>query len=116
MKPFPFKQSPSFYQEQINCATNSNRVTVSSSDVEQGARNASLGAQKVTGLAAPCRIHIRSIRQRLADADGISAKAVIDGLRHCGILADDSPEYVQEVSYSQEKGMPEKTIITITEV
>jgi Holliday junction resolvase RusA-like endonuclease len=107
---------PQYLQEQIGRATNNNRTTVPAPNVEQGTRNASLGAQKTTGLASPCRIHIRSIRQRLADADGISAKAVIDGLRHCGVLADDSPEYVQEVSYSQEKGSQEKTIITITEV
>lgn len=48
-------------------------------------------------------IHVVSYRHRLADADGISAKAAIDGLIHAGILRDDSPEFVKEVSYSQVK-------------
>ena len=56
---------------------------------------------------------MHSIRKRLTDADGVSAKAAIDGLVLAGILPDDSPKYVKEVTYSQEKGDPEKTIIEI---
>jgi Holliday junction resolvase RusA-like endonuclease len=56
------------------------------------------------------------VSQSRSDADGISAKAAIDGLVHAGLLKDDSPKYVKEVSYSQEKGEPEETIITLTEV
>jgi hypothetical protein len=44
-----------------------------------------------------------SYRHRLADTDGISAKAAIDGLIHAGVLRNDTPEYVTEVSYSQVK-------------
>jgi Holliday junction resolvase RusA-like endonuclease len=52
----------------------------------------------------------------LTDADGASAKAVIDGLVIAGIIIDDSPEYVKEVRYSQAKTTgEEKTIIEITE-
>ena len=62
----------------------------------------------------PTRIHIHSKRKRLADADGISAKAAIDGLVQSNILADDSPLFVKEVSFSQEKSKEEETIITIS--
>jgi len=61
-------------------------------------------------------IHVHSIRKRLCDADGISAKAAIDGLVRGGILKDDSPKYVKEVTFSQEKGEEEKTIIEIEEL
>jgi len=61
-------------------------------------------------------IHIHSIRKRLADPDGISGKAAIDGIVKCGVLKDDSVKFVKEVRYSQEKGEPEETIITITAV
>lgn len=61
-------------------------------------------------------IHIHSIRKRLVDPDGISGKAAIDGLVHAGVLEDDSSEFINQVSYSQEKGKEEKTIITIEEV
>jgi len=66
-------------------------------------------------FTAPICLHIHSVRNRLADSDGISAKAVIDGLIHAGILANDSPEFVKQVTYSQEKTKDkEETIITIS--
>jgi hypothetical protein len=61
-------------------------------------------------------IHIESRRYRLADPDGISAKAAIDGLVLGQILSDDSTKEIKEVSYSQiriGKAAPEITIITI---
>ena len=60
-----------------------------------------------------CSITIHSIRKRLADPDGISAKAAIDGLVHAGILRDDSCKYVSEVRFTQEQGKDEETIITL---
>ena len=64
-------------------------------------------------------IRIVSYRTRLADADGISGKAAIDGLVHAGIIRDDSPKEVREVSYSQIKAKnkeDEKTVIQIRRV
>lgn len=63
-------------------------------------------------------IHIHSKRKRLVDPDGISGKAIIDGLVKAGVLKNDSPEYVAEVTHSQEKikkGETEETIIDIQE-
>ena len=59
-------------------------------------------------------LHIHSIRKRLADPDGISAKAAIDGIVKAGLLEDDSTKEIKEIIYSQEKGDEEKTIITLT--
>jgi Holliday junction resolvase RusA-like endonuclease len=84
--------------------------------MEQTFINESLGEEKMQRLDTPVSIHVHSIRKRLTDADGVSAKATIDGLVHAGLLQDDSPEFVKEVSYSQEKGKEEETIITITGV
>ena len=64
-------------------------------------------------------IRIVSHRTRLADADGISGKAAIDGLVHACIIRDDSPKEVREVSYAQIKVKnkeEEKTVIQITRV
>lgn len=69
--------------------------------------------KSITIITEPITIHIHSIRKRATDADGVSAKAVIDGLVHAGLIIDDSLEYVKEVSYSQEKGKKEETIIEI---
>ena len=68
------------------------------------------------GFTAPTVIHVHSVRKRLTDADGLSFKAVLDGIVHAGILTDDSPKYVKQIWFSQEKGRPEETIITIEEI
>jgi len=44
------------------------------------------------------KIHIKSIRKRLTDVDGISAKSCIDGLVLADIIPDDSPDIITEVS------------------
>jgi hypothetical protein len=76
-----------------------------------------MATKKHTRLDSPCGIHIHSRRHRMADADGISGKALIDGLVISGVLEDDRQEYVKWVTYSQEKiskKEDEETIITIT--
>ena len=79
--------------------------------------NAPVAKKKDERHDTPCHIHIHSVRKRLADADGVSGKAAIDGIVQAGILQDDSPEYVKEVSYSQEKTKgDEYTIIEVFSV
>ena len=75
-----------------------------------------MGAEKNKRLDTRCSIHVLSRRFRLADADGISAKAAIDGLVSAKLLYDDSWREVKEVTYSQEKCKKEEeeTIITLT--
>ena len=84
-------------------AGNKNSAAGSAGNVEQASCYEPVGAQEIPRLDSPCRIHVHSLRHQLADSDGISGKAAIDGLVHAGILEDDSPRYVEEVSYSQEK-------------
>ena len=106
-------------QWEAYCESNPHRVTFSLAHLEPHPCDAPMGKEKVKRLDTPCSIHVHSRRYRLADADGISAKAVLDGLVHAGILQDDSPEYVQSVTYSQEKipkSQNEETVITITPV
>lgn len=71
---------------------------------------------EVTTFNSLVSIHVHSKRKRLVDADSVSAKAAIDGLVLAGLLQDDSPKYVEKVSYSQEQGDEEETIITVREV
>lgn len=89
--------------------------SVSLANLESNFRDEALEQEEVASLHPPVRIHIHSKRKRFVDADGVSAKAAIDGLVHAGILPDDSANYVQEVSYSQEKADEEETIIEIWE-
>jgi len=92
---------------------NEDNTAVSTSNMEQDISNAPLAEEETPRLDSPVSIHVHSIRKRLTDADGISAKAAIDGLVLSGVLPDDSPKYVKQVTYSQEKGKIEETIITI---
>jgi hypothetical protein len=88
-------------------------------DMELPASRQSVAACKGAAFDSRVSITIVSYRSRLADADGISAKAAIDGLVMCGILADDTTKEISEVRYRQVKvknEADEKTEIVITEV
>jgi hypothetical protein len=88
-------------------------------DMELPASRQSVAAGKGAAFDSRVSITIVSYRSRLADADGISAKAAIDGLVAAGILRDDSAKEVSEVRYRQVKvknTSDEKTEIVITEV
>jgi len=93
--------------------TNDN-TPISIANMEQNITDASKRKDEVAEINSRVNIHIHSVRHRLADIDGISAKAAIDGLVHAKILKDDSAKEVKEVTYSQEKTKgQEETIITI---
>jgi len=89
-------------------------LAVTAPNVERLVGDGPLEAEERSGLLTPCRIHIHCVRKRLADADGISGKAVIDGLVHAKILPDDSTKYVEKFfSQSQEKGNAEVSYIIL---
>ena len=97
----------------------SNTAPIPPTNLESCAWYEAMVKEGVTAFDSPVSIHVHSKRARLTDADSVSAKAAIDGIVHAGLLQDDSPEFVQSVSYSQEKtekGEPEETIITIKEI
>lgn len=88
-------------------------------NLERTASDEPLESRKNPAFDTPVRIRIHSYRNRLADCDGISGKAAIDGLVLCGIIKDDSTKEVAEVSYHQTKvksKSEEKTVITIERV
>ncbi len=88
-------------------------ATLQTHHMEQAVQHALEGAEPVCEVHTRCSIQVHSKRKHLADPDGISAKAVIDGLRACGVLIDDSAEYVKEVRFSQEAGTEDETTITV---
>jgi len=90
-----------------------NRYTAPDANVEPDTRNAALRADQAPRVSAPCRVYVHHVRSRLADIDGLSIKAVLDGIVGAGILTDDSAQQVSEVRHSQSKGKPEKTTITL---
>lgn len=99
------------------------RTTDSPADVESDTRDDANAAQAAEGcdpssrygLQFPVTIIVTSYRKGLCDADGISAKAAIDGLVHSGLLPDDSPEFVAEVRFRQVVSKDERTVIEVTD-
>ena len=97
----------------------SDRPAGQTADVELPASSESVGAGKGAAFDSRVGITIVSYRTRLADADGVSGKAVIDGLVNCGVLANDTTKEIAEVRYRQIKvknQADEKTEIIIEEI
>lgn len=92
-----------------------NRAADSPANMESHSCDEPLGEKKNTGFNPPYSIRVHTIRKRLGDPDGVSAKAAIDGIVKAGLLPDDSAKFIKEILFTQEKGKEEKTIITITE-
>ena len=85
--------------------------------MEHIAIDALQGKNKDKAIFKSCTIHIHSIRTRLCDEDGISAKYLIDLFAKAGIYEDDNHSIVKKVSFSQEKCKDveqETVIITIS--
>ena len=65
-------------------------------------------------------ITITSYRSRTCDPDGVSGKAAIDALVHCGVLRDDTAKEIAWVHYPApikvKNSEEEKTVIEIEEV
>lgn len=75
----------------------------------------SVGEKASERLDTSCRINVHSKRSRLCDPDGVSAKALIDGLVLAGVLRDDSAKSVSEVRFTQEIGEDETIVDVIFE-
>ncbi len=65
----------------------------------------------------PGRVHIRivSIRKRLCDPDNLSPKWLIDCLRYCKVIRDDTPEAItlETTQRKAAKNEAEETVIEI---
>lgn len=87
--------------------------TTTNANVESDSGNAAFRADEVTTIPAPCCVTFTHTRKRLADPDGVSTKAVLDGFVQVGVLADDSAQQVTEVRHCQVKGRTEETEVLI---
>ncbi len=88
-------------------------------DMERTSRYESLATSGRTAFDSLVSIRIHSYRIRLADVDGISGKAVLDGLVLAKIIADDTTKEVKEVLFSQTKvknKTEEKVVVTVERV
>lgn len=94
-------------------------VSGKTANVERIARDESLEASKGEAFDTPVDLLVVSYRVRLADPDGLSGKAAIDGCVHRGILRDDNAKWIREVRYQQVKvkdQSEEKTLLIFTPI
>jgi len=69
--------------------------------------------KKDKGLDSRVNITVTSYRKRKHDPDGISVKAVLDGIVRAGLLPDDSCHEVESITFKSILSKEEKTIIDI---
>jgi len=95
----------------------SNRAALSAANVESNPGDELLATKKTQGLDSRVNIAVTSYRHKKHDPDGLSIKAVLDGIVRAGLLSDDSTQEVKEIRFRSEivkKKLQEKTIIEIT--
>jgi len=85
------------------------RVTDGKSDLKSGAAPAN-NAEKIYPRY---RITINHRGRRIADATGRSHKAAVDGLVRGGLLPDDGPAWLEEITEKSERADINETIIEI---
>ena len=93
-----------------------NRITLPVTPMESNFSDAPMGARKTEKVDSRLIIAITSYRWGKHDPDGVSIKAVLDGLIRARLLRDDSTEYIQKICYRSiktKKKSEEKTIIDI---
>jgi len=83
--------------------------------MEQHISDESLVKEVFERLDPPFIITVTSYRRLKHDPDGVSIKALLDGIVRAGLLKDDSWEEIKEIRLKSIKAEEEKTIIEITE-
>ncbi len=92
------------------------RAAISASNMEPHSGHASLAAEETPRLDTRVNIRVISYRKLKHDPDGVSVKAVLDGIVRAGLLPDDSTEQVQSITFESRKSKEERTVIEITDV
>ena len=93
--------------------------TNQAANMERTAWHESMAASQVPTLNSRVDCKVISLRVRLCDTDGVSAKAAIDGCVHRGLLGDDSTKYIRKIQYQQVKvknQSEEKTLLIFVPV
>jgi hypothetical protein len=87
-----------------------NRATVPVANLEQDIPNAAVDTEKTKGFDTLVNIKVTSYRARKHDPDGVSVKAVLDGIVRRGILADDSTEQIKSITFESIKSKEIETV------
>lgn len=69
-----------------------------------------------TPYLTPVKITILAYLKRTIDPDNVCSKLVIDGIKLCGLIQDDTPKYINSVTVKVIKSKEDKTVIEIEEL
>ncbi len=94
---------------------NNDNPSLCITNVESNISNESVAEKEAEGFDSLVNITVTSYRKRNHDPDGISIKAVLDGIVRRGILRDDSTKEVNKITFKSLISKEEKTVITIEE-
>jgi Holliday junction resolvase RusA-like endonuclease len=89
------------------------RTALSTPNLEPDTGNAVLSKDETPTFHSPVTIRVISYRKLNHDPDGVSVKAVLDGIVALGILTDDSAKQVSEITFESRKSKDERTTIEI---
>ena len=95
---------------------NNNNSAIPATHLEPNIGDESLGEKKTQGFNTLVNIRVISYRKYKHDPDGISVKAVLDGLVRRGILVDDSTDQIKSITFESIKSKEDKTVIEITAI
>lgn len=84
--------------------------------MESNFGNEFMAKKKIKGLDSRVNIAVTSYRWGIHDPDGVSIKAVLDGLIKRRILCDDSSKYVQKICYRSKKAQTKEMERTTIEI
>lgn len=90
-----------------------NRSAVRAANSKPARCDEAAPAVKAKEVHSRVRINVHHRTRRLADATGRSHKAAVDGIVRGGILVDDSPKFVEQISETFEQSKVEETIIIV---
>jgi hypothetical protein len=90
-----------------------NRTALSNATMEPDIRDEPMAKNETPAFTSPVRIHVISYRRYDHDTEGISIKAVLDGVVALGILPGDTSKQVKSVTFESRKSKDERTTIEI---
>lgn len=94
-------------------ANDTHRTTLPAANVESHIGDEPVGAEEAARLDTRLSVRVISYRKRRHDPDGVSVKAILDGIVRAGILPDDSTDIIKRVAFDSVKSDEEKTVIEI---
>ncbi len=102
-------------EDWIEVNEDNNNTPLPATDLEQDSSDAPVAEKDAARFNSRVNIKVTSYRKLKHDPDGVSVKAVLDGIVRAGLLSDDSTQQVKSITFESIKSKEEKTVIEISD-